>query len=296
MAAGARRTGMATDGAAKQLAVGIDRRFLEATPKDGSTFGTPFDLNLVGLRTLYVKEVRRFLKVFGQTVIAPLVTTLLFLAVFAMALGGARRTIGDLSYLEFLGPGLIMMAIVQNAFANTSSAILIAKVQGNIVDYLMPPLSPGELVFGVLAGGVTRGMLVGFVVAAAMIPVVDLEILHPFLMVHTVVMAAAMLSLLGLLGGLWADKFDQMAAVTNYVITPLSFLSGTFYSIHDLPEPFRAMALVNPFFYMIDGIRYALTGHADGWPWLGAVILTVTVAILWYLTYLAFARGWRLRA
>jgi ABC-2 type transport system permease protein len=287
---------MASEGASKPLAMGIDRRFLESTPKDGSTFGTPFDLNLVGLKTLYLKEVRRFLKVFGQTLIAPLVTTLIFLAIFAMALGGARRMIGDLPYLTFLAPGLIMMAIVQNAFANTSSAILIAKVQGNIVDYLMPPLSPGELVFGVVAGGVTRGVLVGIVVALAMIPFVGLGVPHPFLLVHTVLMASTMLSLLGLLGGLWAEKFDQMAAVTNYVITPLSFLSGTFYSIHDLPEPFHLLALVNPFFYMIDGIRYALTGHADGLPWAGALILTVTVVVLWYLAYRAFASGWRLKA
>ncbi|HEX2527249.1 MAG TPA: ABC transporter permease [Geminicoccus sp.] len=287
---------MATETASKRLAVGMDRRFLETTPSDGTTFGTPFDLNLIGLKTLYLKEVRRFLKVFGQTLVAPLVTTLIFLAIFAMALGGAARQIGGIPYLQFLAPGLIMMAIVQNAFANTSSAILIAKVQGNIVDYLMPPLSPGEIVFGVVAGGVTRGVLVGIVVGLAMIPVVDLQVGHPFLLIHTVVMAATMLSLLGLIGGLWAEKFDQMAAVTNYVITPLSFLSGTFYSIHDLPEPFHLLALINPFFYMIDGIRFAITGHADGQPWLGALILTVTVVALWYAAYRALASGWRLKA
>jgi ABC-2 type transport system permease protein len=213
-----------------------------------------------------------------------------------MALGGAARQVGGIPYLQFLAPGLIMMAIVQNAFANTSSAILIAKVQGNIVDYLMPPLSPGELVFGVVAGGVTRGVLVGLIVGLTMIPMVDLHVFHPFLLVHTVVMAAAMLSLLGLIGGLWAEKFDQMAAVTNYVITPLSFLSGTFYSIHDLPEPFHLLALINPFFYMIDGIRFAMTGHVDGSPWIGAAILTVTVVLLWYAAYRAFASGWRLKA
>lgn len=286
---------MATAGAPKRLA-GIDRRFMETTPSDGSTFGTPFDINVIGLKTLYLKEVRRFLKVFGQTLIAPLITTLIFLAIFAMALGGAARTIGGIPYLNFLAPGLIMMAIVQNAFANTSSAILIAKIQGNIVDYLMPPLSPGEIVFGVVAGGITRGVLVGIVVGLAMIPVVDLQVLHPFLLVHTVLMAAAMLSLLGLIGGLWAEKFDQMAAVTNYVITPLSFLSGTFYSIHDLPEPFHLLALLNPFFYMIDGIRFALTGHSDGWPWAGAAVLTIVVVGLWYAAFRAFESGWRLKA
>ena len=286
---------MVTDGRPR-LTMAIDRRFSEETPKDGSTFGTTFDLNLVGLRTLYLKEVRRFLKVFGQTLIAPLVTTLVFLLIFALALGGAKRMVGDLPYLEFLAPGLIMMAIVQNAFANTSSAILIAKVQGTIVDYLMPPLSPGELVFGVVAGGITRGVLVGCVVAFAMIWVVDLHFVHPFLLAHTVLAASAMLSLLGLIGGLWAEKFDQMAAVTNYVVTPLSFLSGTFYSIRALPEPFHLLALLNPFFYMIDGIRFAMTGHTDGAPWLGAAILTGTVSLLWYAAYRAFAGGWRLKA
>ncbi|HWL66995.1 MAG TPA: ABC transporter permease [Geminicoccus sp.] len=287
---------MATEPSAGRLEAGIDRRFLEVTPKDGSTFGTPFDLNLVGLWTLYLKEVRRFLKVFGQTLLAPLVTTLIFLAIFAMALGGTGRTVAGMPYLDFLAPGLIMMAIVQNAFANTSSAILIAKVQGNIVDYLMPPLSPGELVFGVVAGGITRGVLVGLVVGLAMVPIVGLDLPHPFYLVHSVLAASAMLSLLGLLGALWAEKFDQMAAVTNYVITPLSFLSGTFYSIHALPEPFHLLALANPFFYMIDGIRYAMTGHADGIPALGAVILTVTVVVLWYLAYRVFRKGWRLKA
>jgi ABC-2 type transport system permease protein len=265
-------------------------------PEDGSTFGTPGDFNLIGLWTLYAKEVRRFLKVATQTLIAPIATTLIYLVVFALALGGSGRTIDGTPFLVFLGPGLIMMAVVQNSFANTSSSIMIAKVQGNIVDYLMPPLSPGELVLGIVAGGVTRGVMVGVAVYLATLPFVQLPILHPLLTVYHLVGASLMLSLLGLLAALWAEKFDQMAAATNFVITPLSFLSGTFYSIRQLPEPFHALALLNPFFYMIDGIRFALTGHADGPVVVGAVVLALTDIGLWVLVLWLVRIGYKLKA
>jgi ABC-2 type transport system permease protein len=265
-------------------------------PEDGSTFGTPGDLNLTGLWTLYAKEVRRFLKVATQTLVAPIATTLIYLVVFALALGGSGRTIDGTPFLVFLGPGLIMMAVVQNSFANTSSSIMIAKVQGNIVDYLMPPLSPGELVLGIVAGGVTRGVMVGVAVYLATLPFVQLPILHPLLTVYHLVGASLMLSLLGLLAALWAEKFDQMAAATNFVITPLSFLSGTFYSIRQLPEPFHALALLNPFFYMIDGIRFALTGHADGPVVVGAVALALADIGLWVLVLWLVRIGYKLKA
>ena len=261
-----------------------------------STFGTPGDLNLLGLWTLYVKEVRRFLKVFTQTLLAPVITTLVFLAIFTLALGGTERRIGDIPYLEFLAPGLLMMAVVQNAFANTSSSIMIAKVQGNIVDYLMPPLGPGELTFGVVMGGVTRGTIVGIAVWAAMNGFVRLLPLHPLAALASLLLASTMLSLLGLLAALWAEKFDQMAAVTNFVITPLSFLSGTFYTIHDLPGVFHAVALANPFFYMIDGIRWSFTGHADGPVGPGYLILLLVNAALAFLAWRLVKSGYRLKA
>ncbi|MEO1018306.1 MAG: ABC transporter permease [Pseudomonadota bacterium] len=265
-------------------------------PLDGSTFGTFGDFNWIGLQTLYLKEVRRFLKVFLQTVMAPVITTMVFLAVFSLALGRADLTVGNLPFLTFLAPGLIMMAIVQNSFANTSSSIMIAKIQGNIVDYLMPPLSSGELLFGVIAGGVTRGFAVGVVVYLAMIPVVSLPLHAPILVIYYVITASLMLSLLGFLGALWAEKFDQMATVTNFVITPLSFLSGTFYSIDRLPEPFHLIALLNPFFYMIDGIRYGFTGHADGSVWVGALVLAGVNAALWVWTLSLVRRGYHLKS
>jgi len=261
-----------------------------------STFGTPLDLNLIGLQTLYLKEVRRFLKVPGQTLAAPVVTTLMFLLIFSLALGRGSRMVGEVPFLIFLAPGLIMMAIIQNAFANTSSSVLIAKIQGNIVDLLMPPLRPGELMLGLIAGGVTRGLLVALAVSLAMVPFVALLPLHPGLIVFHAVGGSLMLALLGLLGGLWAEKFDQMAAVTNFVITPLSFLSGTFYSITQLPGPFQAIAHLNPFFYLIDGIRCGFTGHADGSIVVGAGAVLLVDLALWLLAQTLIARGWRLKA
>ena len=261
-----------------------------------TTFGTPFDLNLIGLRTLYLKEVRRFLKVPGQTLAAPVITTLMFLLIFSLALGRAGREVGGVPFLQFLAPGLVMMAIIQNAFANTSSSILIGKIQGNIVDILMPPLRPGELTFGLVAGGVTRGLVVAVVVALAMIPVVSLDLAHPTLVVFHALGGSLMLALLGLLGGLWAEKFDQMAAVTNFLITPLSFLSGTFYSIAQLPPVFQAVAYVNPFFYLIDGIRMGFIGHADGSIVIGILVVTLVNLGLWLLALRLIARGWRLKS
>ncbi|HEX5079001.1 MAG TPA: ABC transporter permease [Geminicoccaceae bacterium] len=261
-----------------------------------STFGTPFDLNLIGLRTLYLKEVRRFLKVPGQTLAAPVVTTLMFLLIFSLALGRSGRMVGDVPFLAFLAPGLIMMAIIQNAFANTSSSILIAKIQGNIVDLLMPPLRPGELMLGLVAGGVTRGLLVALAVSLAMLPFVALAPPHPGLILFHALGGSLMLALLGLLGGIWAERFDQMAALTNFVVTPLSFLSGTFYSIAQLPEPFHAIAAINPLFYLIDGIRFGFTGHADGSLPLGVVVVVAVDVALWLLAHRLLASGYRLKA
>ena len=265
-------------------------------PADGRTFATPFDLNLIGLWTLYAKEVRRFWKVGTQTVLAPVMTTLVFLAIFALAMHRSETTIGGLPFLRFLAPGLIMMAIVQNAFANTSSSLVIAKIQGNIVDYLMPPLGPGELLLGIVLGGITRGLVVGVAVWLAMLPFVALAPLHPWLIPLYALASALMLSLLGILGGLWADKFEQLAAVTNFVITPLSFLSGTFYSIAALPEGVRWLAHVNPFFYMIDGVRFAFTGHADGSITTGILVLLTANAALWVLAYRWMRGGYKLKS
>ena len=253
-------------------------------------------VNWLGLWTLYAREVRRFIKVGMQTVVAPVVTTLLFLAIFLMAMGGQQRLVGGIPYLEFLAPGLVMMAITQNAFANTSSSLMIAKMQGNIIDVLMPPLSPGELVWGFALGGVTRGLVVGVVVTATMTAFVPVHIYSLPLALFHAVAASLLLSVLGLIGGIWADKFDHIAAVTNFIVTPLAFLSGTFYSIEFLPEKFRIAALCNPFFYMIDGFRYGFTGHAEGSLLLGAFIMIAINLGLLILCHAMLASGYKLKA
>lgn len=252
-------------------------------------------VNWLGVWTLYLKEVRRFWNVSVQTVAAPVITTLLFLAVFSLALGGQSQAVAGVPYIQFLAPGLIVMAMTQNAFANSSSSLVIAKVQGNIVDLLMPPLSPAEQTAGLALGGLTRGLAVGAIVAASTAPFVGLQVHHWGYVLFHAVAASLMLSLLGVLGGLWSEKFDHLAAVTNFVITPLAFLSGTFYSTERLPDPWRTVAHFNPFFYMIDGFRYGATGHADGALGIGIAVMVAANLALALLAHRLFATGYKLK-
>jgi ABC-2 type transport system permease protein len=250
----------------------------------------------LGVWTLYVREVRRFAKVYNQTVLAPVATTLIFLAIFALAVDGSTAQVDRARFVDFLAPGLIMMAIAQNAFANTSSSIIIAKVQGNIVDTLMPPLSADELTLGIALGGVTRGLVVGLAVGLAMLPFVAIRV-HDFaLLIYFAVTASLMLSLLGIIGGVWAEKFDQVAVVTNFIIMPLSFLSGTFYPVSRLPTTLQYVAHADPFFYMIDGFRYACIGQSGMPVTIGVGVMAVINAGLWLLCRRMFATGFRLKA
>lgn len=253
-------------------------------------------VNWLGLWTLYEKEVRRFLKVFMQTLLAPVITTLLFLAIFSLALGGAVRTVAGVPFVEFLAPGLVMMAMVQNSFQNTASSMLISKVQGNIVDVLMPPLSPGELTLAYVAAGATRGLMVGAVTMIAMSFFVPVQIHNPLTILYFGAMAAILLSLLGLIGGIWSDKFDHMAAVTNFVITPAAFLSGTFYSIDRLPGFWNSLAHANPFFFMIDGFRSGFIGRVDGNLIIGAIVLLTLNIALWLVCVWMFRSGYKLKS
>lgn len=234
-------------------------------------------MNTIGLYTLVRKEVGRFANVYLQTIVAPVMTSLLFFCVLALAFGGAERHMSEalngISYLEFLAPGLIMMTMVQNAFANTSSSIIIAKVQGSIVDILMPPLSSVELFFGLVFGGVLRGMLIGLVGSIILALFVDLKVDNIGLILLYSVLGTTLLSSLGVLGGMWAEKFDHIAAVTNFFVTPLTFLSGTFYSIHQLPGLWENLAYYNPFFYMIDGYRAGFIGFAEADILTGILVL-----------------------
>ncbi len=252
--------------------------------------------NWIGIWTVYRREVWRFAKVWNQTVIAPVITTLLFLAVLTLALGGSSREVAGMPFNEFVAPGLIMMAVVQNAFANSSSSLMLGKIQGVIIDLLMPPLKGWEVTLGFVAGGVTRGLLVGLTVMAAVYYFVPFSIHNPALALFYVVTSSIMLALLGMLGGVYAQGFDQLSAFTNYIVTPLSFLSGTFYSIHYLPEFWQQVSHYNPFFYMIDGFRFAMTGYADGDVMRGALLMVITNIALWTLVQHLFAKGWRLRS
>ncbi|MGE0714587.1 MAG: ABC transporter permease [Alphaproteobacteria bacterium] len=252
--------------------------------------------NLRGAWTLYRKEVLRFAKIAIQTVAAPLTTTLLFLAIFALALGGDARTIGGVPYVQFLAPGLVMMTMVQNAFANTSSSLVIAKVQGTFVDLLMPPLSAGALTSAIALAGLTRGLVVGAAVGIVMACLVPMPVADPVAVVFHAAAGSLMLALIGILTGLWAEKFDHTAAVTNFVVTPLSFLSGTFYSAERLPPEWAFVAHLNPFFYMIDGFRAGFIGHADGDLAVGYAALTAAVVALWALCHHLFRIGYKLKA
>ncbi len=254
-------------------------------------------VNWQGLQTLYLKEVRRFFKVQLQTVWAPAITTLLFLVIFALALGRSRAAVMGVPYANFLGPGLIVMGMIQNSFANTSSSLLIGKIQGTIVDVLMPPLSSSELLLAWVGGAVTRAWLVGFAVYLIMLlaPGVDVPIDNLAVVVYFGTMGAVMLALLGVLTGIWADKFDHAAAVTNFVVQPLTLLSGTFYAIDKVSPLMRGLSHANPIFYVIDGFRYGFLGVSDGLAGQGAVVLLVIDVALWALAYRLLMSGWRLK-
>lgn len=262
-------------------------------------------INGLGLWTLYEKEVRRFLKVWMQTIGAPAVQAVLFFVIFAVVLGGSDRVTTSVSYTLFLAPGLIIMALLQNAFANTASSLIIAKVQGTIVDVLMPPLSPMELTLGYVAGGVTRGLLIAVVliVCFALLPIEAVMITHPFIIAYYAVGAAIMLSLMGLLTGIWAEKFDHVATITNFIVGPLTLLSGTFYSLDRLKEKMGGSAGwlepvlgVNPFFYMIDGFRYGFIGESDSHIATGMLVVAFVNVGLWLLAWAVLRSGWRLKS
>ncbi|WP_436286338.1 ABC transporter permease [Sphingomonas telluris] len=254
-------------------------------------------VNWGGLKTLYIKEVRRFFKVQMQTVWAPAITTLLYLAIFTVALGRGGKTVMGIHFADFIAPGLIVMAMIQNAFANSSFSLLVGKMQGNIVDYLMPPLSTGELIAGLVGAAVTRAFLVGFAVWLAMFlwPGVSVAVRHPQWALWFGLMGALMLSFMGLLTSLWADKFDHAAAVTNFVVTPLSLLSGTFYSVHQLAPAFQKVSHANPFFYVISGFRYGFLGVSDSPVLIGALVLFLLNIVLWATCYTLLKRGWKIK-
>jgi len=268
------------------------------TPPKPRTYGA---INWLGLWTLYKREVGRFLKVWMQTLFAPVVTTLLFMTVFKLAFGNRGELTGDfagLNYNDFLAPGLVVMSVLQNAFQNSSSSLTIAKVQGSQVDFLMPPLSPLELTIGFIFGAVTRGMMVGVISAVAIhfSGLADLSVAHWGPIIWFALMAAIFLAALGAMGGIWADKFDHLAAVTNFVIVPLTFLSGTFYDINVLVEPFQTLAHFDPIFFLIDGFRYGFVDAANSDLMLGAAVSAGSAFAASFGVWWMLKSGYKLKA
>jgi ABC-2 type transport system permease protein len=255
-------------------------------------------VNWGGLYGLYIKEVRRFFKVQLQTIWAPAITTLLFLVIFTVALGGSGREIMGVHFATFIAPGLIVMGMMQSSFANGSFSLLTGKMQGTIVDYLMPPLATVELLLALAGAAITRAVLVGFAVWAAMILWPDVQVIpeHPWAVAWFGLMGATLLALLGILTSIWADRFDHAAAVTNFVIQPLSLLSGTFYSVDRLAPMFQAISHANPFFYVISGFRYGFLGASDSPIMVGALVLLAVNLALGAICYFVLASGWKLKA
>ena len=261
---------------------------------------TPFhprvgdNVNWYGLWTLYRREVTVSIKFAGYTLLAPMVMGLLFLAVFNLALGADE--VAGTPFLVFLAPGLAMMGLVHAAFEGAANSILHSKLDGTIIDVLMPPLGPTEFVVGHVLGGATRGLLVAAVMLVAMQPFVSLIPIHWGLVLFHGAAAALVLAMCGLIAGLWAPKWDNLAMINNFTITPLAFLSGVFYSNESLPEAWRAANLFNPFFYMIDGFRSGFIGRADASPTLGIALAVVLSAVLWLICHRLVAVGYKLKA
>ena len=253
-------------------------------------------VNWIGLITLTKREIMRFIKIYMQTIIGPALTTLLFLIIFSIALGRSSKLVGEIPFLEFLGPGLIIMSMIQNSFGNSSSSLLSAKVAGNISDFLMPPFTPFEFTSAFLIGSIARGLLVGIASVALIITLVPIKVYDLVALLYFSFISCSIMGLVGIISGIWADKFDQMAAITNFLVTPLALLSGTFYSISNLPTTFYLVSQLNPFFYMIDGFRYSLIGYSDANILVGATVLFILNLVLFITTIVIIKKGYRLKS
>lgn len=252
-------------------------------------------VNWLGLATLAQREIMRFTVVWTQTLLAPLATAGLFLLIFDIAVGSRRGDVMGVPFIEFLAPGILTMTVIQNAFANTSSSIVISKVQGNIVDTLMPPLAPLELLLGFLAGGVARGIFVAVAIATGLWVFLGFGIAHPLWALAFVTLGGALLGAIGIVAGVFANKFDQMAAITNFIVTPLAFLSGTFYSVTALPPVLQAITRFNPIFYLIDGARYGFIGVSDSPPALAFSVVFGATILVGAMAWTFLRTGYRLK-
>ncbi len=253
-------------------------------------------INWIGAWTLYKKEVLRFLIVWIQTIFSPLISSLLFLLVLSLAIGADRGDVLGVPFITFLAPGLISMQVIQQSFSHSSSSFMIGKIQGNIVDLLYAPLSATEVTISVTLAAVTRSVVIAIVSIIVFKLIIDIEIKNYLTLIAFTLLSSFVLGNIGIIAGLWAEKFDHMATVTNFVIVPLSFLSGTFYSIERLPEVLQIISKANPFFYMIDGFRYSFIGKADGSIFIGLVYLSVLSFVSWFVTYLLYKKGYKIKS
>ena len=253
-------------------------------------------INWVGAWTLYKKETLRFLNVWIQTIFSPLVTSLLFLLVLTLAIGAERGNVLGVPFIIFLAPGLIAMQVIQQSFSHSSSSFMIGKIQGNIVDLLYAPLSATEVTLSVSLASVTRSFVIAIISVLTFYLIIDIQIKNFGTLILFIFLSSFILGNVGIIAGLWAEKFDHMATVTNFVIIPLSFLSGTFYSIDRLPSVLKTVSEFNPFFYMIDGIRYSFIGTADGSIKVGIIYLMILSFLSWLVTYILFKKGYKIKS
>jgi ABC-2 type transport system permease protein len=256
-------------------------------------FGT---VNWIGAYTLYQKEVLRFLNVWIQTIFSPLISSLLFLLVLSLALGTARSEVLGVPFIMFLAPGLIAMQVIQQSFSHSSSSFMIGKIQGNIVDVLYAPLSSSEVTLAITLASVTRSLMIAAVSIIIFKLLIDLEVQNYLTLAIFTFLSSFILGALGVIVGLWAEKFDHMATATNFIIVPLSFLSGTFYTIDKLPSFLQTISKANPFFYMIDGFRYSFIGSSDGSISVGIIYLSALSIVTWFISFLLYKNGYKIRS
>ena len=255
-----------------------------------------FNINWIGIKSLILKENLRFLSVAGQTIVGPIITAILFLTVINLAIGNSRSDVLGVVFINFLAPGLIAMQLISQSFAHSSSSILMGKVMGNIVDLIGAPLSSAEVTLSIISASITRAIIITFLSIIIFSIFINIKIEYPCLLVIYVILCSFILGAAGICAGLLADKFDNMATITNFVIVPLSFLSGTFYSIERLPELLQMISKANPFFYMIDGFRYSFIGKADGSIIIGLMYLSVLSFVSWFVTYLLYKKGYKIKS
>ncbi len=255
-----------------------------------------FNINWVGIYSLYCKETLRFLSVFGQTIIGPIITAILFLVVISLAIGDNRENVLGVEFLSFLAPGLIAMQIISQSFAHSSSSILMGKVMGNIVDLIGAPLSSAEVTLSIIFASITRAIIICFLSISIFYVFIDIKVDNFLLLLAYLFLSSFILGAAGFIAGLWADKFDHMATITNFVIVPLSFLSGTFYSIDKLPTLLKNLNFYNPFFHMIDGFRYTFIGKIDGSLKFGISYLIFLSIVSWFIAYYLYKKGYKIKS